>query len=155
MSCKNKQSARLLQKVLTVSILYPGWNRMGLSLIAPRIPSLQGEELCSSSLCRRSPIVEQLREQTFSFPVDFRCSHLQNEPVVLLERDRAGGNVCRGSEREKDYEIEKERWRAPKRVMRRGAAERAEWALHGHAKCQRWRKNLLLSLQLAFLSTVV
>lgn len=53
--------------------------------------------------------MEQLREQTFSFPVDFRCSHLQNEPVVLLERDRAGGNVCRGSEREKDYEIEKER----------------------------------------------
>lgn len=43
MSCKNKQSARLLEKVLTVSILYPGWNRMGLSLRAPRTVSLRGK----------------------------------------------------------------------------------------------------------------
>lgn len=92
MSCKNKQSARLLEKVLTVSILYPGWNRMGLSLIAPRIPSLRGEER-STTNSADGALVVRLREQTFCFPVDFRCSHLQNEMVVLLERERARGNV--------------------------------------------------------------
>lgn len=97
MSCKNKQSARLLEKVLTESILYPGWNRMGLCLIAPRIPSLQGEEQSTTNSADRALVV-RLHEQTFSFPVDFRHSYLQNEMVVLLQRERARGNVGEGRE---------------------------------------------------------
>lgn len=66
---------------------------MRLSLIAPRIPSLQGEEQSTSNSADEALVV-RLCEQTFSFPVDFRCSHLQNEMVALLERERAKGNVC-------------------------------------------------------------